>query len=380
VADRVVLHVGVMKSGTTTLQALLFANQDALAGQGLLVPGRSWGDQARAVTEVARTWRADGELWSALAAETAAWPGPAVVSMEYLGPFDARQVSAVVDSFGDVRVEVVLTVRDLNRSLASMWQETVRNGRSWTWSDYLAAARAGRPRRGRWAWLRTPRQPPEAGRTFWRQQDVVAMVRGWGAVVGKDHVTVVTVPPPGAPAEELTDRFAAAVGFSATDLVPGASENTSLGLVSAVLLQRVNALLEADGIARGDGRRFRKRVVARQVLGARAGSEPRIGLPVAPWVVSYAARAVQQLAAEVTRLEGTWADLTPVDVPGGDPARVDEASVAAAAQQAFTALRDHLTAQQVAPLPAWPAGSTGEGAVAALAGLVAAAVRAGARA
>jgi hypothetical protein len=374
VADRVVLHVGAMKSGTTTLQALLFANQDALAEQGLLVPGRGWGDQARAVSEVARTWRADGELWSALAAETAAWGRSAVVSMEYLGPFDPRQIRAVVDSFGDTRVEVVVTARDLNRSLASMWQETVRNGRSWGWSDYLAAARDGRPRRRpRWR-----RPVPEAGRRFWRQQDVVGMVRSWAAVVGSDAVTIVTVPPPGAPSGELTRRFARAVGFAADGLSAGESANPSLGVVSAVLLQRVNALLESEGIAAGDGKRFRKRVVAGQILGARAGGEQRIGLPVSPWVRAYAARAVAQLSREVTRLEGDWSDLTPVDVPGGDPAAVEESVLGATAGETFAALHAHLAAQCVAPVPAWPPGASGERAVAAFAGLVAAGVRAGA--
>lgn len=376
-ADRVVLHVGAMKSGTTSLQALLFENRSALAEQGLLVPGETWGDQARAVTEVARTWRADGARWSALVAEIRDWPGPAVVSMEYLGPFDPPQIDAVVSTLRGAPVEVVLTVRDLNRSLVSMWQETVQNGRSWTWADYLSAARRSRPRR--WA----PREVPEAGRTFWRQQDMVGMVRRWGEAVGPDAVSLVTVPPPGAERDELTRRFARAVGFSAAGLVPGEAANASLGLVSAVLLQRTNAVLEAEGVSLGDGKRFRKRVVAKQVLGARAALEPRIGLPVARWVRSHAQGTTRRLGAEVHRIEGAWSDLTPVEVTGEDPGAVDDGALTTAACEAFAELRDHLVREGlgggVEGLPEWPSGAVGEGAVAAFARLVAVGVRAGAQ-
>ena len=38
-ADRVVLHIGAMKSGTSDLQSLLSDNRAALAGRGICVPG-----------------------------------------------------------------------------------------------------------------------------------------------------------------------------------------------------------------------------------------------------------------------------------------------------------------------------------------------------
>lgn len=370
-ADRVVLHVGTMKSGTTSLQELLFANRPALASQGLLVPGDTWGDQARAVTEVARTSRATGALWSALCDEIAAHAGPAVVSMEYLGPLPAAVVDAVVGSLGDTRVEVVLSVRDLNRTLVSMWQETIQNGRPWTWADYLAGARRARPRG------RAPRVVPEAGRTFWKQQDIVGLVRTWAAAVGPESVTLVTVPPPGAPRDELAERFARAVGFSADGLRPAESANASLGLTSAVLLQRVNAALAQQGLGLDAGKRLRKRVLAKQILAARAATEPRIGLRVPRWVRSYADGTVRRLAAEVSRLEGSWADLTPIDVPGSAPATVDEVALSDTAGRAFAELRAVLGERGVTPPDEWPAGASGDRAVAALAGLVAAGVRAG---
>ena len=346
---RIVLHVGTMKSGTTSLQALLFANRDLLAEQGVLVPGRAWRDQVRAVRDVIRTGTGEGPHWSALADEVSAWDGTAVVSMEYLGTFTPRQVDAVVHSFPDHEVEVVVTTRDLNRQLASMWQETVQNGRAWEWAHYLRSAHRARPRP-----RRRDRHVTEAGRTFWRQQDVVRIARRWAHAAGDDAVTLVAVPPPGAPHEELTARFGRVVGFDPTGLRPGPVSNASVGAASAQMLQQVNARLLELGVPTSEGKPVRKELLAKRVLSARARSEPKIGLPVARWVRTYAAGMVDRLRADGRRLEGDWADLTPVDVPGTDPTKVDEAALVAAARDGFDGLRG-LLADRVPDLPTWPA-------------------------
>ena len=47
-AERVFVHVGTPKSGTTYLQAGLWAQREALGSHGLLFPGRTPFDQNRA--------------------------------------------------------------------------------------------------------------------------------------------------------------------------------------------------------------------------------------------------------------------------------------------------------------------------------------------
>lgn len=374
--DRVVLHVGTMKSGTTSLQALLFANQGLLAEQGVLVPGRSWADQVRGVRDVIRTHDRSGEAWSALVEEVRGWRGTAVLSMEYLGTFTPKQVAAVVDSFPDRRVEVVVTTRDLNRTLASMWQETIQNGRAWTWRDYRRGAHRARPRP-----RRRPRHVTEAGRTFWRQQDLVRITRRWGAAAGEGAVSLVAVPPPGAPHAELTARFARVVGFDPSGLLPGEASNASIGAASARLLQQVNARLVELGIPTSAGKPVRKELLAKAVLSRRASSEPKIGLPVARWVRSYAAGMVDQLRADGLRLEGAWCDLVPVAVPGADPSDIETAAVVAAGHDGFHGLRERLAGRgDLTGLPTWPTPAGGEvsepEAVEALARLVQAALTA----
>src|SRR4051812_19355850 len=144
-AERVVLHVGLMKSGTSHLQARLAAAPDGLAAAGFLFPGRAWRDQVNAVSDaLGRRQRAHGEfegVWDRMVAEIDAFPGTAILSMEFLAAPAAETLRPVVDSFPAGRVEAVVTVRDLGRTVPSMWQETLKNGRTWPWREYVDGVR-----------------------------------------------------------------------------------------------------------------------------------------------------------------------------------------------------------------------------------------------
>ena len=50
-ASRVILHIGLMKSGTTFLQGRLDANRQSLQEQGILFPGPGWQDQVHGLGE-----------------------------------------------------------------------------------------------------------------------------------------------------------------------------------------------------------------------------------------------------------------------------------------------------------------------------------------
>jgi hypothetical protein len=214
-----------------------------------------------------------------------------------------------------------------------MWQETVQNGRAWTWSDYRAGAADYRPGR-----LRRERHRTEAGRTFWRQQDVVRIAGRWADAVGADHITLITVPPSGSDPGLLTRRFAEVAGFEHGRVTPVPRSNTSLGAPSAVVQQRLNAVLEDRGLAMRDGEWLRKEILGKQVLAARAAGEPKIGLEVARWVRRSSSRSVDELRAAGYRLVGAWDELDPIDVPGVDPDAVGERDLTASTEAALTDL------------------------------------------
>lgn len=320
---RLVLHVGAMKSGTSYVQSRLFANKRMLLDRGILVPGMNWLSQVMAASDVLRGGEAQ---WAKMAGKVQAHEGTSVISMEYLGPVRPVVVRRVLASFPDHEVTVVVTARDLNRSIPAMWQETVQNGRTWTFADYLAGIEAWRPgNRDETA------EPPESGRTFWRQQNIVRFARTWGEEVGASRVVVVTVPPPGAPRELLWERFCSVLGTSPDGFAPARMGNESVGAASTLVIRRVNELLNDEGLVFPEGTDLRKGVLAKQVLAARKREEPAIGLPVAPWVADHAAHMVSALDGLGVSLVGSWDDLTPVDVPGVDPATVSSSVVADAA-------------------------------------------------
>ena len=231
-------------------------------------------------------------------------------------------------------VEAVITVRDLNRTLAAMWQETIQNGSEWGYRDYLDSAQTTRPG----VWPATDERPPP-GRAFWRQQDVVRMTRDWQA---EAPATVVTVPPPGASRSLLWQRFCTVLGVPTDERWSEAHKsNESIGAESAVLLRELNEALKERGLATRSTKKVRKSYLAKRVLAERKEHESAIGLPVAPWVEEEAHRMMEELKALGPTLVGDLAELEPVPVVGVDPTEVDPAGVVAAGVEALIGMLTH---------------------------------------
>lgn len=263
---RTVLHVGLMKSGTSFMQSLLFANKDHLRAQGVQVPGKGWGEQVRATQSALRGRTGEDGAWAKLLGRLERTDAhTSVVSMEFFGPAVPATAKAVVADLARAggRVEVVVTARDLNRSLVSMWQETVQNGRAWGFEDYLADAEAKRPHATEGTW---DKQTP--GGTFWRQQHQARILGVWADLVGAEHTTLVTLPHPGADRDLLTQRFeellGLPVGSGFAERRPPQTGNPSLGLPSVLVLRQLNELLDARGLSYPAGHKLRKAVLAKQ--------------------------------------------------------------------------------------------------------------------
>lgn len=347
-ARRVIVHVGTMKSGTTSLQHALFAHREHLADLGILVPGKSWREQVDAVWDVrgrALSLAGDRSLagsWERLVAEIDGWPGTAVVSAELLAPAGADVVEKVACNLG--AVEIVISVRDLNRNLPAMWQEVVQNGELWTWPEFLSSARQMRPR---WS---LPDLMTSTNR-FWKEQDAAAIARRWSAA-GPVHV--VTVPAPGGPPEGLLERFGEVIGFRLDDVRTPPSRNASLGVARTDVLRRLNLELERRGLRFPAGIRLRKHVLAKRLMRDLEVDDQRLGLRVAPWVEKSARKQVAALQRQGVVLHGDWADLIPAEVSGADPSTVTEDRIAAVAAATHVPLREWLLERATSvPRPRW---------------------------
>jgi hypothetical protein len=303
-ADRVYVHIGLPKTGTSYLQETLWQNRRDLARAGVLVPGESHRVQRFAVWDLlgrrlrgVRQPRVPGS-WQQLVEAARDWPGRQVmISDDLLVHARPAHVRRVVRSFAPAEVHVVVTVRDLARVICSMWQQELAKGRTWPWSEFVAAVRD--PEQG----------AATAGVAFWLRYDLQKVLEVWRTAVPAERVHVVVVPPPGSPPTDLLERFAAATGLDAAGLTPAAGEaNTSVGVVETELLRRLNETLRG----RLNERQYLH--VMRQALkpALRRRTRP-ITLPATEhgWVTERSKEIVELLHEEPYDIVGDPDDLVP---------------------------------------------------------------------
>jgi hypothetical protein len=308
-----------MKTGTSYLQRRMHVNQGLLADRGVLFPGEAWRDQVLAVSDVLGRKQAGPAAigrWASLVQQIEAYDGDVLVSMEFLGPARRDKVVDVVRSFEHTPVEVVATLRDLGRAVPAMWQESLQNGGTRRWGEYVDALHG----------------KTDVARAFWRQQGMGRIVDNWAQAVGPGRATLVTVPPPGAESGLLWSRFLEATGVDGAGAVDVPPVNTSLDAASAQILRELNARLDGR-LSASQYRDLVKFGLAKRVLAARQG--PQIGFDPPGWLVERSEVMVSRLAASGARVVGDLTDLAPVTVPGTNPEDVPESELVSACLDAL---------------------------------------------
>jgi hypothetical protein len=313
----VVLHVGLPKTGTTYLQAVLAHHRDALREAGVLYPfvrpqamflgavevRGSHEKFGLTVEDVAGTWRA-------LCDRVLAHAGTSVISHEILGGAEPDEIVAALAPLGGIEVDVVVTARDLGRQATAHWQEEVKLGDTRSFAelehDQLRA------------------DVPEGERPhFWHAQDYAAALRRWATAVPAGRVHLVVGPPPGAAPEVLWHRFAEAcdIGQEAQAVVDAdamAPANRSLTIESIALLREVNR--ELDGrLTPREHARIVKQELAEGRLADRPGTPPRTPASLADVLTPAAAVWAREIEGSGHPVHGSLDDLTPVLAGPGDP-------------------------------------------------------------
>jgi hypothetical protein len=303
----VYLHIGSPKTGTTYLQGSMWANRAALRADGVLLPGKSRSFVTNAVSDLLKWRPSKGALppaWQRLVEDVDAWSGRSVVlSHEHLHKATARQFQALADSFPGARIEVVLTTRDLARSVPAQWQSSVRQRHTWTLGEYADAVSAVAPAEALTG----------AAEHFWRRQDSSGIVARFVDRVGLDQVRIVTVPASGGDPDELWWRFARACDLSRETTRPGAVSHESLGAASAEVMRRLNGSPAVEALTLAQYKKSINHVLSRHALAPRRGQEPGLVLPEQhrDWAERAAERMIEELAATGVEVIGDLADLRP---------------------------------------------------------------------
>lgn len=310
-AERVVVHVGPPKSGTTYLQTMVWTHRETLRRHGVLVPGRTPFDHnllATATRDDAPGPRARTRA-RRLAEVIADWPGTVVVSCEWFADHDGEAPVRFGRLVAGAPTTVVVTARDLEAVAPAAWQERLKLGFATPLDAFVdGLAEPG----GRWSWTTL---------------DPAVVARRWSADA------IVTVPAERAAPGVLWDRFAAAAGIADVRLEPDVTvANESLAVGPARLLEvvgpRLREAIDADSSPWPEQYRWLRRFVGHDLLVPRRGE--RIALaPAQSSAVRARSRSTRDaLAAEGYAVFGDLADLTPEHPrPGVHPASVSDAEL-----------------------------------------------------
>lgn len=148
----------------------------------------------------------------------------ALISSERYSLLDSRGVRAVADAFADHELHVVVTVRDRLASEPSLWQESVKNGRAWSWEEFCEHAASD----------------PDVARKRARLERVFT---NWPEHVPESSVRVVTVPGPEAARTLLLERFCQVLDVdpAVLSLEKVTRNNTSMDMAATELIRRLHA-------------------------------------------------------------------------------------------------------------------------------------------
>jgi hypothetical protein len=310
----VYLHIGEPKCGTTFLQDVLFQHRDALAAHGVTLPGVDINDHYRAAQDIRDIPQDDDDpgmkwagSWDLIAREAKATKTISVISHELIVGADDAQAARAIESLAPADVHVVLTVRDLVGLLPAEWQETVKHKNVRTWQEWLADIIDTPPRR------RRPR-----AKWYWSAHDTVRVVKRWSALVGADHVHLVTVPPSSAPRDLLWRRFAQAIGVPDLEIeLAETKSNASLGVAEVEMLRRLNERLL--DVPLWFYARNVKSNLAHGLLAER-GKGKKLGIPQDrhEWVRQQSMRRIRQLGTSGIDIIGDLSELAaPKVFPAG---------------------------------------------------------------
>lgn len=239
-ADRVYVHIGSPKSGTTFLQTLLWANQQNLRASGVLIPGRKKFDHNHVATFARSKVPSSSVLktWRRIEREIREWPGTAVLSNEWFTMASSEQVHKFIEHLSPAEVHVVFTARNLVNTVPAAWQESLKLGLSTNISDFVAS-------------LDTPTASP---RWSWETLEPARVLPRWSQWLPAGQIHVVTVPPRSKGSNLLWERFAGVCGIEpASCTAEAASANESVGAESARLLEMIGPQLrKAVDTSQGD--------------------------------------------------------------------------------------------------------------------------------
>jgi len=334
---RVYLHIGAPKTGTTYLQDRLTANARTLAEHNVHFPTGSVLAspalfQFRAALDLlGQDWggppgHAHG-AWEALVRRARRRTGSVVISHEILAPATPGQVARAMRDFAGSEIHIVYTARDLARQVPAAWQESIKQGRRWSYARFLKRVTKGK------TW-------------FSRAFDVPRVLGTWGAGLAPEQIHVVTVPQ----ARDVTRhgdslwlRFCEAIGIDpAWAPLDSDRSNRSLGVAETQVVRQLNRRMDRQARRESTYDELIRDMLAQGELVKRESAAVRLPPQHFDWAEEQAERWIEWIEGSGVHVIGDVAELRPVRPAEGeawvDPDKVKPKRQLATALDALAAM------------------------------------------
>ncbi|CAN5161447.1 hypothetical protein BH09ACT12_BH09ACT12_35340 [soil metagenome] len=304
VSRRVYLHIGAPKTGTTYLQDRLRLNARSLAGHGVHFPSRNLTVDApmfhfrAALDLLGQDWggepgHATGN-WDALLRRIRRLDGTIIVSHEILAPAHTVAIARAKASIARTGAElhIVYSARDQARQIPAAWQESIKQGRSWSYRTFCKRITKRR------SWFSRAFALPE-------------VLTAWGDGLPPEQVHVVTVPQQRGP--ELWERNCQVFGIDPV-WAPRESQalNASLGVAETAMLRRLNLQMDRAPRQEATFDALVRRMLAEETLVGR-NSKPLLLPPqMQDWAEAEAERWIEWIEGSGIDVVGDREDLRPL--------------------------------------------------------------------
>jgi hypothetical protein len=249
--------------------------------------------------------------WEALVRRTKRRSGAVVVSHEILAPASPAQVARAMRDRAGSEIHVVYTARDLGRQLPAAWQESVKQGRRWSYRRFLDRFEKGR------TW-------------FYRAFDVPRVLGTWGAGLPPEHVHVVTVPQ--APVQTqhgdlLWLRLCEVLGIDpAWTPLDSDRSNRSLGIAETQVIRQLNRRMDRAARRESTYDALIRDMLAQGELVKRASAAVTLPPDRYHWAEEQAERWIEWIEGSGVHVVGDVAELRPArpdpDARWRDPDKV----------------------------------------------------------
>ncbi|WP_022901198.1 hypothetical protein [Humibacter albus] len=290
------LHIGIPKTGTTSLQNAAADNRRLLREHGVRYPGKSMNHRAAVSGLLGRRWGWSGkgssvpprDAWEELLREVDADAERRIfISHEFGSEATDEQAVQFVRELGE-RTHVVVTLRAVGAILPSAWQQYIKTGYAGTFDEWLHAVIGEKPN-------------PKITSSYHLRNDQGGVVKRWVEAAGPENVTVVILDKR-RPAL-LSDAFEGMLGLPTGMLVAedttGFAANRGMSLPEAELLRQFNASIRGRRVDWNHYHPLIRLGAVARILDERTPGpdEPKIMLP--PWAVDRAVELGQRYAADI---------------------------------------------------------------------------------